>query len=297
MPAQALSSLPGLLLRAVATLQRHPQGRPPLPALQGHFEIAGIANTHVARYRQFFAAPGSQVPLTYFYLLAQRAQIALMLDARFPHAIPGLIHVRNELRLHARCRETSPLYLYVSLLPHRPGDDERRVKFVVNISTAGRLLASCISEYQTGRGTGKRQTAGPETLPGHYVTTDWAVAPATIRRHAFVSGDCNPIHLSSLLARAFGLRRAIAHGMYVVGRAAADIERRNGSPLIAIDAHFRRPVPLPARLNFGFAATGSTQGDYGVLLPDEQRLAVSGAWECGAGETLEPPSLSVRRRN
>jgi acyl dehydratase len=297
MPAQALSSLPGLLLRAAVTLRRHPQGRQPLPALQGHFKVAGIAKTHVARYRQIFAAPGSHVPLTYFYLLAQRAQIAQMLDARFPHAIPGLIHVRNEMRLHALCRETSSLDLHVSLQPHRPGDDGRRVKFVVNISTAGRLLASCISEYQTGRGTGKAQTAGPEALPGHYVTTDWAVAPATIRRYAFVSGDCNPIHLSSLLARAFGLRRAIAHGMYVVGQAAAAIERRSGRPLIAIDAHFRRPVPVPARLSFGFVATGGTQGDYGVLLPDQQRLAVSGAWECGTDETLEPLPLSVRRRN
>jgi len=94
-----------------------------------------------------------------------------------------------------------------------------------------------------------------------------------------VSGDCNPIHLSALLARPFGFRRGIAHGMYSVGRAVASIERQTGKQVVAITADFRRPVHLPAHLIFGFESAANTPGNYGLLLADRQQLALSGVFE------------------
>lgn len=44
-------------------------------------------------------------------------------------------------------------------------------------------------------------------------TQEWSLASDLGRRYARVSGDINPIHLHALSARAFGFRRAIAHGM------------------------------------------------------------------------------------
>jgi acyl dehydratase len=281
MSAQPLISLPGLLLRAVATLQRRPQGILPLQALECHFEVAGIAMAHVARYRQLFAAQGSHVPLTYFYLLAQRAQIALMLDARFPHAIPGLIHTRNDMRLHDIPQAGTGLAMHVSVMPSQVVGDVPRMVFSVNITACGRHVASCISEYQVRRKRcGKRaQTYETEKLPELFSTMDWAVEQSHIRRYAMVSGDCNPIHLSALLARPFGYRRAIAHGMYSVGRAVASIERQTGRQVVAITADFRRPVHLPAHLIFGFESAATTPGNYGLLLADRRRVALSGVFE------------------
>jgi len=40
----------------------------------------------------------NDVPLSFMYLMAQRAQAFLMLDKRFTRAIPGLIHIENELK-------------------------------------------------------------------------------------------------------------------------------------------------------------------------------------------------------
>jgi acyl dehydratase len=37
------------------------------------------------------------------------------------------------------------------------------------------------------------------------------------RQYARVSGDYNPIHLSSLSAKVFGFRSVVAHGMSVLG--------------------------------------------------------------------------------
>ena len=51
----------------------------------------------------------------------------------------------------------------------------------------------------------------------------WQLGVDTGRAYAAVSGDFNPIHLSVLSAKALGMRRSIAHGMYLASRALADV--------------------------------------------------------------------------
>ena len=50
------------------------------------------------------------------------------------------------------------------------------------------------------------------------VAATWRIPDDAGRRYAKVSGDVNPIHLSGLTAKAFGFKRAIAHGMWVKAR-------------------------------------------------------------------------------
>jgi acyl dehydratase len=54
-------------------------------------------------------------------------------------------------------------------------------------------------------------------------TALWQLGVDTGRAYAAVSGDFNPIHLSVLSAKALGMRRSIAHGMYLASRALADV--------------------------------------------------------------------------
>lgn len=278
-----LPTLPGLVIRAAATLLR--SGRPDLPAagMARRFKIASIDMAQVAKYRQLFGNQGSNIPLGYFYVLAQRAQLALMLDERFPLPIPGLIHTRNALRLHGNVQGNAGLAVSVSVLPRQGVGGASGIVCHVEMRQSGQLVVSCISEYRIPRNRGKKQeTQGPpETLPQRYSQTDWLFERSAIWRYAKVSGDYNPIHWSRLLARAFGFKGAIAHGMYSVGRALARIESQTARQVIAIDADFLRPIPLPARAVFGFGPADAGQGGYGVLLPDQARLALGGSWESG----------------
>lgn len=279
--AAPLPLLPGLLLGGAATLLRRKAVAWPEIAFAAHFAVAGIDMAHVARYRKLFDNPGTDVPLTYFYLLAQRAQLALMLDERFPCPLPGLIHSRNDLRQHAVAQTDSALDIHVAVRLYLDVGDVPKIACGVDIEQAGRLVVSCTSEYRMSR---KKRNwpavqAEPEKLPISFSQIDWTFEKQVIRRYAIVSGDYNPIHLSSLLARLFGFRSAIAHGMYSVGRAAAQIERQTSRPVTAISADFRRPIHLPAQAIFGLESLGADQGNYGVLLADQQKLALSGGWE------------------
>jgi hypothetical protein len=252
----------------------------PEPGLANHFQIESINMAHVAKYRRFFDDRGQQVPLTYFYLLAQRAQIALMLDARFPHAIPGLIHASNKMRFHDVFQEDLPLGVEVSVFAALRTDDAKSVVFNVEMTQSGRCIITCTSEYRIPRKSRRKpaEYRQPKTFPETFLQETWAFDISLCRRYAMISSDFNPIHLSSLLARALGFSRAIAHGMHSIGRAASSIERHTGSPLIEIAAHFKRPILVATEATFGFDSIATTQGDFFVMLPQEQQLAISGSW-------------------
>jgi acyl dehydratase len=116
-------------------------------------------------------------------------------------------------------------------------------------------------------------------FPDTFSQTSWTIEKSTIRRYAMLSGDYNPIHLASLLARLLGARGSMAHGMYSVGRVAAHIERQTKMPVTAISADFRRPILLPAQAVCGLEILDAGYGCYGVLLAEPKMLALSGTWE------------------
>ena len=64
--------------------------------------------------------------------------------------------------------------------------------------------------------------------------------------YARVSSDFNPIHLSDRAARFFGLRGAIAHGMWSLARSLA-LPTTPATPA-RIETQFLTPVQLPARV-------------------------------------------------
>ena len=80
-------------------------------------------------------------------------------------------------------------------------------------------------------------------------------APAnTGRRYAGVSGDYNPHHLYTGLARLFGFKQVMAHGMWSLARAVAGLSDMSAPCRPAqVSAFFKLPVFLPAALTLGAA--------------------------------------------
>ena len=97
----------------------------------------------------------------------------------------------------------------------------------------------------------------------------WRIPDDAGRRYAKVSGDVNPIHLSGLTAKAFGFKRAIAHGMWAKARALAALSGR--LPGAAdVDVAFRKPLFLPSTVTL---ATEPVDGGWDLAV----RNAGSGA--------------------
>jgi acyl dehydratase len=208
----------------------------------------------LAAYARVCGFPlGDTLPVTYPHILAFPLQIALMSDRSFPLALPGLVHVRNRIDVvrPINGQETLDLEVWAERFArHRSG---ATVDLCASVSAGG-------SEVWRGRSTYlARGASAPEGAPesdvdvhvGHLdkPVATWRVPDDMGRRYAKVSGDVNPIHLSGLTAKAFGFKRAIAHGMWVKARALAALQGRLPDT-VSVDVGFRKPLFLPSTVMF-----------------------------------------------
>ena len=256
---------------------KRPAGRagacPPVP--ETVFACAAPDPAQLARYKTLLGFAGEGVPLTWYYLLVQRAHLATMLDPAFPFRLPGMIHVENELVEYASPAPGAPLRLVTTVRIEPPTASGARFCVLDTvIFEGGRRVLACVSKYlaQAGRRSGAAR-AQPGAAPSGEALGGWRVGRGEGRAYARVSGDWNPIHLARWTARLFGLRAPIIHGMHSVAKAAALLETRRGRRVTAVAVRFRAAVPLGSALRMLQAPGTST-----FALVCDGKLAVEGSF-------------------
>ena len=90
-------------------------------------------------------------------------------------------------------------------------------------------------------------------------SSEWRLEGDLGRRYAAVSGDRNPIHMHALSAKPLGFPAAIAHGMWTKARCLAALESRLPDAF-GVEVRFRKPILLPARVEFASAGEGERIG-------------------------------------
>jgi acyl dehydratase len=199
---------------------------------------------------------GDTLPVTFPHLLAFPLQVALMTDRSFPLALPGLVHVRNRIAVSRAVAAGEELDVEVWAEQFAAHVRGATVDLCASVSAGG-------AEVWRGRSTylarGASAPAGAPDAdvrmsvgPLDRVAAQWRVPADTGRGYAGVSGDANPIHLSSLSAKAFGFKRAIAHGMWVKARALAALSGRLPDA-VDVDVTFRKPLFLPSTVTLSTA--------------------------------------------
>jgi len=270
------------LLRA---LFKRPAPATGAPAACGptRYRLDRIDADQVARYRHALGFTGAHLPLTYCYLLAQRAHLATMLDASFPFRLAGTIHVDNALGAGIQPAAGRALEL-VTGIQVRPAAANGAVHAVLDTraSQDGALVFSCRSTYLVVRGKRGGGQHAPHPAPALAPLARWPLTSSSGRAYAALSGDWNPIHLWPWSARLMGLKTPIIHGMHTQGRACAGLERAGGRPLTRLDGRFRAPIPLggEAALSADLAA-----GHYTVEAGG--RIAVEGHFSFDAGQAMQ----------
>jgi len=229
---------------------------------------------HLAAYARVCRLPLNDVlPATYPHMLTFPVQMALMSDRSFPLALPGFVHVRNRIELLRPIGAHAELDLEVwaeNFATHRSG---AAVDLRATVRAGGQEVWRSTSTYLS------RGATAPEGAPEADVevrvgdlsraVATWGIPDDAGRRYARVSGDVNPIHLSGLTAKAFGFKRAIAHGMWVKARALAALTGRLPDAM-AVDVVFKKPLFLPSTVTL---STASADGGWDLAV----RNATTGA--------------------
>lgn len=220
--------------------------------LQNYRKVCGYASRH-------------SVPVTWPHILAFPLQLRLLTDAKFPLPLLGLVHLRNEIRQRRPIGIGECLDLTCRLGPLEKS--RRGYEFdLITTAFSGGQAVWCERATTLHRVIEKASTSNSaptivkpdKTRPKlqHYANTLEVKAPEDIgRRYARVSGDYNLIHLHALTARAFGFKRAIAHGMWSLSHLLAKLEQSRDWPenqTLQIVTQFKTPLFLPnqAQLNW-----------------------------------------------
>ena len=286
-----LESVPRLGSLYAAALRRQATGKPStgkpgrgtapeglrLPAVR-HVVRGVVADPErlVAYQRLVGDAVRDTLPSVFVHGLAFPVAIGLMVRADFPLPLLGMVHLDNVVEHRRPIGAAEKLEIVAwpeNLRPHRAGT---QLDMVVEVAAGGETVWRAVSTYLA---KGVRDGSPPEpTLPPRapgeraaYVppapTARWRLGADTGRAYAAVLGDYNPIHLGALPAKALGLKRHMAHGMYLAGRALANAAPNDRGYRWRIS--FEAPVFLPGTVEV-------------ALRPQDGALAFEG-WNAASG--------------
>jgi acyl dehydratase len=211
----------------------------------------------LARYDRVCGFPLSDtVPLTWPHMLAFPLHLSLISSGDFPLAAIGLVHIANRIVAHRPIGAAETLELRVWAGPLTPHPRGTQFAIHTEARSAGELVWEEVStNLSRGRPPeGEAVAAGSEvpSAEGLPAAATWKLPGDLGRRYGAVSGDLNPIHVHPVSARLFGFKSAIAHGMWTLARCLAAL-----GPLrhdaVTVDAAFKRPILLPARVTFAEA--------------------------------------------
>ena len=227
-----------------------------VPRIESRLSKVVIDRKHLASYSQICgAATGATLPIAYPHILAFPLHLAMLGAEAFPVKLFGLVHVQNRIAMREPLSAEEPAEIRCWIEGHR--DTERGQEFDLHteyvVAGEPRWDETCtfLARKRAEPGAVKSPVAravegAPDALA---MKTSSFRAPAGLgRKYGFISGDVNPIHMSDLTARAFGFPRAIAHGMWSLGRLASDFEPAQFDGGCELSVNFKLPIYMPAWL-------------------------------------------------
>jgi acyl dehydratase len=210
------------------------------------------------------------LPPTYPHVLAFPLHMAVMADGSFPFGAVGLVHLENEITQRRPIAVGEELSLRVRPTPLQPHAKGRTFSLVTEARAGEEPVWESVSTMlrrgkdgeEAKRSYGDRTPSSGEAAEDE-AAAEWRLGADLGRRYAAVSGDRNPIHMHALTAKPLGFPAAIAHGMWTKARALAALASRIPDSF-TVSVAFRRPILLPARVEFGSDAKGGGQIDFFV---------------------------------
>jgi acyl dehydratase len=254
LPLYARAAAP--MIPGASLLPFIPGGGGEIPDLDLRLEGVVADPADVAAYAKVCGFPlHDHLPPTYPHILAFPLQMAVMADGGFPFGAVGLVHVENRIEQRRRIGLNEELTIGVRTTQLRAHTKGRTFSLLTTVEAGGETVWESVSTMLR-RGKGDEGARGEKSFPSLPTTipasAEWKLGGDLGRRYAAVSGDRNPIHMHALTAKPLGFPSAIAHGMWTKARCLAALDSRLPDAF-AVDVRFRKPILLPARVEFASA--------------------------------------------
>ncbi|MDW3651456.1 MAG: MaoC family dehydratase [Bacteroidia bacterium] len=257
-----LPRLSQMLFPTLLSMGRGVKIKPSGISLQKTFSGLRLDLNSMHAYADFLGSV-NRAPLSYLYCLAQRAQIAVMLDKDFSIALPGMVHLENILEEKPPWSPNKAFDIEVNIEVEPKSEGALIPRCEVHFFQENQKVVSCSSVYMArrkGKQAGKKKEKQALVFPEAILSQQWDIAGNTGKKYAKVSGDSNPIHTHGFFAKLMGFKRPIAHGWYSVAKAVIEAETHLQKPVSYIEVAFKSPVFLPSQQKFALFEKEETTG-------------------------------------
>jgi acyl dehydratase len=173
----------------------------------------------------------------------------------FPIRLLGAVHLKNRIIQRKAIHVDQVMDLHSEIGAYRLVEKGVEFDFTTTVMVQGETYWEEISTYfMAGRFGGKENPSDEKSFELNKLeeTEDkasWHVPADRGRRYAKITGDYNPIHMSSLAAKLFGFKRDIAHGFGVVAQGIEQSDAiANDAAEIQLDVIFKGPVFLDSQV-------------------------------------------------
>lgn len=252
MQAETLTHIPSssqTLLAALGTAFKSPKKTiPELPVLV--MESLRPDMQRLEAFNRMFGYAGAYVPSTYWHTRLFGVRIALAARREFPFPLPGMVHFTDSIRQYEPILPTDALRMECGLgrfLTHEKGT---AFETLTKLYRNGHLVweENTVNLYIGKIRLGETEYVGHEFAELQNPLTEELRIPGNMgRKYARISGDFNPIHISTLGAKMFGFKRKLMHGWYGLNHILAQHPEKMEAPH-EIYAAFKRPLLLPGHV-------------------------------------------------
>ena len=200
------------------------------------------------------------LPMPYIQTLFIGLLGRFITSSYFPFTPLGLIQIYQSFELKQHIRFGDSLDLSCTLERITKTDKGFETDFLLQASVSGEVAWQGISRYLSRTPGEKKKKEKKQNAP--LEKKEIIPVPAgTGLRYARVSGDFNPHHLYPMLAKLFGFKTAIAHGMFSLARVMASLNRAfDIAEGTRVEARFKLPVFMPAVTALGYEAVSDENG-------------------------------------
>lgn len=219
-----------------------------LPKTEARWSAATETPEKIQAYREAcgFGNDG-KLPLLYPHVFTSAMHIHMLADKKFPASALGAVHARNHILQRRQINENEAVDLTCVFGEARILKPGLEVDIITKVHASGTCVWESISAYLfRGKKFGDvgeaAKLAAFDDLGEPGIKAQWHVPPDMGRRYAGITGDYNPIHVSKLLAKVFGFKRDIIHGMWALAKCLAHLQELDYNKGMRLDVAFKGPV-------------------------------------------------------
>ncbi|WP_019529397.1 MaoC/PaaZ C-terminal domain-containing protein [Dasania marina] len=252
------------LLKALLMPRKGFNSQQGLPPLEAHWQNATVDKGKLDHYLALLAiAPASTLPILYPHVLAGSMHMHLLTHRDFPIRLLGAVHLKNRIIQQQAISIDAVMDIHSKMAAYRITEKGLEFDFTTEINVAGQQQWHETTTYFKAGPFSRHDPVSSDNsfelnkLEHANKIAEWAIPKNRGKRYAKITGDYNPIHMSSLLAKLFGFKRDIAHGFGVLAQALDQASKHNENinhdainhQITQVDVIFKGPVYLESKVN------------------------------------------------